>query len=59
MIITIARTAQTFLVTVEHAATGAIVDEHTRAWETKEQARAMARNAYRWYAGRENLTTFA
>lgn len=59
VIITITRTAQTFLVTVEHACTGAIIDEYTRAWATETEARGMARNAYRWFAYRQSLTLAA
>lgn len=49
VIITITRTRFTYLVTIEAAATGQIIDEHTRAWATETEARAMARNAYRYF----------
>jgi hypothetical protein len=52
VIIRITRTdaRQTYLVTVEDACSGIIQTQHTRAWPTEEQARAMARNAYRHFA---------
>ncbi len=59
VIIAITRTAQTWLITVEHASTGAIIDEYTRAWPTEDEARAMACNAYRWFAYRATLGTAA
>lgn len=55
VIITITPTAQTYLVTVEHSCTGQIIDEYTRAWNTEDEARTMARNAYRWFAYRATL----
>lgn len=55
VIITITRTAQTWLVTIEHAGTGEIIDEYTRAWATEAEAREMARNAFRWFAYRATL----
>ncbi len=57
--ITITPTRFTFLVTVEHAATGQIIDEYTRAFATEPEARGMARNAYRWFTYRQTLTLAA
>jgi hypothetical protein len=54
-IITLTATAQTFLVTVEHASTGQLIPEYTRPWATKAEAREMARNAYRWFTYRATL----
>lgn len=50
VIITITSTRYAFLVTIEDAATGIIADQWTRAWSTENEARAMARNAYRFFS---------
>jgi hypothetical protein len=55
VIITITRTAQTYLVTIEDASTGFINNQFTEKWATENEARAMARNAYRWFAYRASL----